>query len=108
MPKSLKVRANATDTSRAASVAVAPRVGTQREALLRVLWDYPNGLTDQEMRDILRASGRPISYGQTARRLELEEAGFVRRTDRRRTNTESGQAAIVFEITEAGRAALRR
>ena len=102
-----KVRHDATDTSRKAARHVAPKVGTQRHELLKLLLYYRGGLTDWDMRDLLRKGGQTISYGQTARRLELEEGGYIRRTDRRRANPESGQEMIVFEITDKGLEALR-
>src|SRR5688500_16897058 len=68
-----KVRADAAETSTKAAVAVAPKSGTQRAAILAELLDAPFGLTDPELAEatgIAMNSVRP-------RRVELVEGEWA-------------------------------
>lgn len=97
-----------TDTQVAAAESLDPlRLRQQTAGMLEVL-SMADGCTDDALYVALNEHGIPISAnGHRARRVELERAGYVRRTERREL-TRTGRMAIVFAITEAGRRALRR
>ena len=67
-------------TSRAAAEAIKPKAGSQRRALFEFLQQHPDGLTDDEQQQGLRLSGN----SQRPRRRELQKAGLVTDSGRRR------------------------
>lgn len=80
------------DTSRAAAEAVAPNAGTLRRKLLDFLAGRGGtGATDEESQDALQM---PPST-QRPRRVELQQAGLVRDSGRRR-KVRSGREAVVW------------
>jgi hypothetical protein len=95
-----------TDTQQAAADSLDPvRLRQQTAAILEAL-EISGGLTDEGIYVTLDEHGVPISHnGHRARRVELERAGYVARSDRRDT-TSTGRAAIVWVITDAGARAL--
>lgn len=97
------VQTDATDTSTAAAVKAALGSGTQRRRILQSIVDSADdGLTDEEGQRLLGIG--PNSY--PARRLELQEAGYVCDSGDRRPTLNSGSAAIVWLPTLAGLQAL--
>lgn len=90
--------ARAGDTERAAALAVMPRSGTQRRKVLEVIAGS-TGLTDFDVQAALRMN--PST--ERPRRVELVEGGWLKDSGRRR-NSPYGQPAIVWELTETGRA----
>jgi hypothetical protein len=97
------VQTDATDTSRAAAAKATVRSGTQRQRILQAIVDTTDaGLTDEEGQRLLGIG--PNSY--PARRLELQEAGYVCDSGDRRPTLNSGSAAIVWLPTLAGLQAL--
>ena len=78
------------DTSYAASVYVAPKTGTQREAVLRLLRRRP--ATDVEIQEWLSMSPNT----ERPRRVELVEGGFVR--DSGQVKRHHGRDHIVWEV----------
>jgi hypothetical protein len=92
-----KAFAGAPVTTREAALLVTPRSGTQRDRVLQSIVTS-GGLTDEEMQVRLSMSGDT----QRPRRIELVEGGWVHDGGQRR-RTASGERAIVWELTEAGR-----
>jgi hypothetical protein len=96
------------DTSAIAAVRIAPETGKLRMAVLRAI-AYSGGMTDEEG---IARTGLPSSTYRP-RRVELHkgwrdfDGGYILDTGRRR-KTHSGRPAIVWQITEKGREALRR
>lgn len=84
-------------TSKAAAVEV-PNAETMRRAVLDVLLEYPAGLTDERMQQMLFMRANT----QRPRRVELVAGGFVMDSGTMRP-TESGRAATVWVATEKGR-----
>jgi hypothetical protein len=78
-------------TSQAAAEEIAPRAGTLRAAVLATLQHAIDGLTDEQMQDML---GMGAST-QRPRRVELVQAGLVRDSGRTRL-TRSGRKATVW------------
>lgn len=95
-----KVRSDASDTSRAAAQAVAPRRGTAAWTILSAIADSPAGLTDHEIQMqtmILPSTERP-------RRGELVDGGYVRNTGSTRLHV--GSLWSIWEATDKGRDAI--
>lgn len=91
-----KVRRDAPDTARKAALAVTPRTGTQRHAVLAsILQAHRDGATDEELQTALAMN--PST--QRPRRVELVEGGFVVDSGKRRPSR-SGNASIVWVATE--------
>jgi len=84
-------RATDPDTSHEAARDAAPTAQTNRALALRILRDYPGGLTDFELAEITGL--QQTSIGK--RRGELRDAGLVYDTGRRRPSP-SGSRAIVW------------
>jgi hypothetical protein len=85
------------DTSRAAAVAIAPRVLSQREQLLAFIRGRGAvGATDEECQQC----GLFPANTQRPRRVELLRAGKIRRATFTRT-TNAGRAAVVYVAVEA-------
>lgn len=89
------------ETSHAAAARIKPIAGTDRERVLRAHARCPEGLSDYELADILERQQNSVGK----RRTELRDAGLIEATDMRRL-APSGSKAIVWRITERGRAAL--
>lgn len=85
-------------SSRAAAVHVAPSADTMRAAVLRVIRESPDGLTDIEIQERLHMNGST----QRPRRVELVERGLVRDSGRKRRSA-SGVACVVWEPTQEPR-----
>lgn len=84
---------NATDTSAAALADIKPRREVIRGKILEVLAEFPEGLTSEEITDLI--PDEPYSNIQP-RTCELRNAGFVRDTGLRRPNAVSGKMTIVW------------
>lgn len=82
------------DTSRAAAARFASEAPNARRRVFELLDSTPKGLTDEEMQTRLRMS----SNTQRPRRVELERAGVVRDSGRRK-RTRSGAAAAIWITT---------
>jgi hypothetical protein len=93
-----KVRGDHPDTSGKAALAIAPKSGTQRSAILAELLDTRFGLTDPEIAD---ATGIPMNSVRP-RRVELVEGEWVADGGRRREI--NGHEHIVWEATRKARA----
>lgn len=93
-----KVRGDHPDTSSKAALAIAPKSGTQREAILRKLLAERFGLTDPE---IAEATGLGMNSVRP-RRVELVEGEWVADGGRRREI--NGHEHIVWEATRKARA----
>lgn len=98
-----KFRADAARSSRDGAIAVFPRSGTQRMAVLEAIAGAGDaGVTDDEIGEIL-----DWSYSKLGpRRRELVEGGWVEDSGRLRESN-SGVDVIVWRITEAAREARR-
>jgi hypothetical protein len=92
---------DAADTSKAAALDVMPRSGTQRLAVLTIIAQSADGMTDEEIQAALAIS--PNS--QRPRRVELVDGGWLIDTARTRP-TESGNDAIVWALSDKGRTEL--
>ena len=90
-----KARGDHPDTSKAAALAVMPKVGTARQRVLFAIHEKRS--TDEEIADRLGmnpSTERPC-------RVELQEMGWIEPSgDVRRTR--SGSAAIVWQLTDLG------
>lgn len=89
-------------TSRDAAISIAPNAATLQAKVLRlIVWDA-GGLTAEQV------EARSGLLGNTVRPrlLELEEAGFILKTEERRRNR-SGREARVYRATSAGRIAAK-
>jgi hypothetical protein len=93
-----KVRGDHPDTSSKSALAIAPKSGTQRSAILAELLDTRFGLTDPEIAD---ATGIPMNSVRP-RRVELVEGEWVADGGRRREI--NGHEHIVWEATRKARA----
>lgn len=91
------VRADAPSTSEDAADHVWPRTGSQRWRLLTLLWNTPDGLTDEQMSTLSRIA--PNS--QRPRRVELVEAGWVVDSGERRETIGGSEAIVWVTSTEA-------
>lgn len=95
------------DTSAAAAERIAPDTGRLRLIVLRVI-ALSGGCTDEE--GIERTGLPPSTY--RPRRVELHkgwkgfDGGYIIKSERRR-RTHAGRPAIVWQIAEKGREALR-
>jgi hypothetical protein len=93
-----KVRSDHPETSAKAAVAVAPKTGTQRMAILQLLLDAPFGLTDPEIGDetgLAMNSVRP-------RRVELVEGEWAENSGRVRMV--NGHEHTTWQATAKARA----
>jgi len=81
------------ETSRDAADAIKPKASTQRRAVLQYLLSHASGATDDEMQEALRLPGN----SQRPRRKELQQAGLVRDSGRRRDKKIIWIAAPVHE-----------
>jgi hypothetical protein len=91
------------DTERAAALAVMPRTGTQRRAVLEAIAAAgADGLTDHELADKTHL----YLYSAAPRRNELLRGGWVRDSGHRRT-TPLGSEAVVWTLTLPGLHRLR-
>lgn len=88
-----KLRRDAAETSRIARLRNAPRTGTQRERILRLLLTNP--MIDEQIATTLRMSENTVR----PRRGELIEGGWVRDSGTVR-QTRSGDPAIVWTVTQ--------
>lgn len=81
------------ETSRQAALSKYYSVGTERSRVLRCLRDHPDGLTDEELQDVLNMN--PST--ERPRRIELMDANppLVRDSGRTR-KTRSGRNAVVW------------
>lgn len=96
----LSYRRTDPDTSRQAAEDNAPRRTAQQERVLAALaFMGDEGATDAAVASHVGLPGNTIA----TRRRELETLGLVERTEERR-RTPSGSTAIVFRVTDAGRA----
>lgn len=90
------------ETEKAAAYANRPRAGSQRLRVLEAIARAGvQGRTDEELED--RLEMRRPSPGN--RRGELVAGGWVRDSGQRR-KTKSGSSAVVWVLTDAGRARL--
>lgn len=87
------------DTERAAARLVAPRTGTWRSRVLREIASCLAGATDWELHKALGGN----LYTVAPRRKELVEMGWIRDSGERRP-TNNGASAIVWTMTDQGRA----
>ena len=102
LPPAVKLQLDARDTSRDAAARHLPRSGTARHRVLDALGRARGaGATDEELQ---RHLAMPANT-QRPRRVELVEAGYVRASGVIR-QTAGGDRAIVWTITDAGRAVL--
>jgi hypothetical protein len=91
------------DTSHEAAAASPGLRAADRRKVLLIHASYPMGLTDFELAAL--AARQQTSFGK--RRGELRDAGYIVDSSLRRP-APSGASAIVWQITEAGRALARR
>lgn len=97
------VHRDARDTEEAARASILPVTGRLRLEALRALWRAGDaGLTDDEGGRLVDPNGDRLAFGR--RRHELVESGWAAPSDARRM-TPSGRRAVVWTITDAGRAA---
>lgn len=94
-------RARSADPLTSKDAAKSVKAGTQRARILLALTEAPNGLNGWEAAE---RCGIFRVHGATTRLEELEALGMVRRDGTTRA-TDSGKQALVFFITDAGRAA---
>jgi hypothetical protein len=87
-----KWQRNHPDTSRDAAIAIYGISGELRVRVFELLWDYPEGLTDQQIQHLLVMAVQT----ETPRRGELVKLGAVRNSRRKRKTT-SGRWATVWE-----------
>lgn len=86
------------DTSRAAAAGALPRSGTQRRKVLDAIAVSPDGMTDDEVMEATHVHPNSVR----PRRGELVTEGWVVDSGRRR-DTDAGNAAAVWVLTDAGR-----
>lgn len=87
-------------TEISAAELVLPRAGILRRKALETIAASDGGMTDQELAE---ATGEYL-YTIAPRRSELLQSGWLRDSGRTRT-TDHGRDAIVWELSDAGRAA---
>lgn len=92
-------RASDPITSHEAAQRVARTAATDRALVLRIHQQWTSGLTDFELADL--AGRQQTSLGK--RRGELRDAGLICDSGHKRP-APSGSLAVVWQITEAGRA----
>lgn len=92
-------RASDPVTSHEAAQRVARTAATDRALVLRIHQQWTSGLTDFELADL--AGRQQTSLGK--RRGELRDAGLIRDSGHKRP-APSGSPAVVWVITDAGRA----
>lgn len=101
------VRNDHPETAQEAAKAIRLRSGTQRATVLLELLQADlktwHGMSDEELQRTLRMG----ASSERPRRVELVRMGFVVDSGKR-VPTMSGMEAIVWTITEAGRAAARK
>jgi hypothetical protein len=99
---------NAPETSGQAAEANFPRSGTQRAKVLRSIYDtvvfapdlsvsWPGGLTLDEIANRTNLVGNSVR----PRRKELEAAGLIEDSGRRRSSN-MGHPAVVWTLTDEG------
>lgn len=93
-----KARRTDPDTSHQAALDVAPRAQADRDLVLRVHSEHPDGLTDFELAAL--CGRQQTSLGK--RRGDLCADGLIERTEWRRP-APSGSRAFVWRITDEGR-----
>jgi len=93
-----KVRADHPDTSSKAAVAIAPKSGTQRAAILAELLDAPFGLTDPEIGEATGLSMNSVR----PRRVELVEGEWAENSGR--TRVVNGHEHTSWQATAKARA----
>lgn len=87
---------NGTVTSSAAAERIEPVAGTLRRKLLDFLIaQSAHGATDEEMQTACKINANT----QRPRRQELEQGGWIRRTERTRP-TASGRDAVIYVAIE--------
>lgn len=100
----LGARATDPDTSRAATVSLTVRAGSQRHRLLQAYAVVAGGMTDEEAGNATGLADSPrCCYWK--RCSELRQAGYIAPTGANRSST-AGEAQQVCAITDAGREAL--
>ena len=88
-----------TDTSKAAAVAMKPKVHTVREQVLGCIqMDTRGGLTTFEIAARLHKSYRTVQ----PRTSELRASGKIKDTGARRKDPETGKLAIVWGLADMG------
>lgn len=96
------VRGNHPDTAKTAALAVAPKIGGQRERVLLELmaWDRlgMGGRTDVQLSTALKMPGNTVR----PRRVELVRGHWVRDGGERRQH--NGRAHVVWVVTDKARA----
>lgn len=87
------------ETSRQAAISKYYATSTERSRVLRCLRDHPDGLTDEELQDVLNMN--PST--QRPRRIELcdMEPALVKDSGRTR-KTRSGRNAVVWVARPVG------
>lgn len=113
-PRTIPARSTDPHTSHAATTAIRVKAGTQRHRLLAAFAQdaAEAGLTDEEAADL--ADGVPYRSEFAKRCSELRMAGFIELCLYAGTSSPvtrkgvAGQERIVCQITDAGRAAVRR
>lgn len=80
-------------TSQAAAKSITPHLGPLHRAVLGLLGEHPDGLTDEEMMDLLDLGGNTVR----PRRRELQLMGRIKDSGRVRP-TKSGRDAVVWVI----------
>jgi len=95
-----KFNAGGPDTQRKAAIAQWPTSGTQRRHILDFIAEQEDrGATDEEIEQCFGARHQSAS----ARRNELMNDGWIEDSGKRRRTT-SGKEAIVWVLSDAGRA----
>lgn len=97
-----KARHDHPETAKQAAAAVIPRSGTARHKVLLCIAQWPR--SDEQIQDALSMPANT----ERPRRVELQEMGWIEPHPDRITHTRSGQAAIVWRLTEYGAACFSR
>ena len=83
------------ETSKAAAIAIKPRIGPMHRAILDYL-EYSGGSTDEELQRFI-----PMAQNtERPRRRELQKAGLIEDSGKTR-QTKSGRAAVVWVLATA-------
>lgn len=98
-PRPAPAHLAAADTELNAARLIAPRAGTWRRIVLDVLARSEDGMTDWELHTSLGGN----LYTIAPRRTELCRDGWLKDSGRRRV-TNNQRAAIVWILTDVGRA----
>lgn len=86
-------------TQRKAAILVYPRTGTYRNGVLSAVATAPDGRTDEELYEVTGWDENTVR----PRRNELMNGGWIEDSGRAR-KTPSGKDAVVWVLTESGRA----